>query len=101
MPEDRPLFVPVILGTKILDPVKLSAADLTVAFQAPNGNAKLPASVTIPAGASSASFPVSGLRAGVEEVTAVPGDATYETAFARVQVADASERVGDHEGETE
>jgi uncharacterized protein (TIGR03437 family) len=61
-----------------------------VALQAPNGNAKLPPSVTIPAGASSASFALSGLRAGVEEVTAVPGDAAYETAFARVQVADAS-----------
>ena len=66
------------------------AADLTVTFQAPNGNAELPASVTIPAGASSASFAVSGLRAGVEELTAVPGDPAYETAFARVQVADAS-----------
>ncbi len=66
------------------------AADMTVQFQAPNGNASLPASVRIPAGATSASFTVSGVRAGVEEVTAIPGDPAYETAFARVQVAGAS-----------
>jgi uncharacterized protein (TIGR03437 family) len=65
------------------------AADLTVALKAPNGNAGLPASVKIPAGAASASFTITGLRAGVEEVSAVPGDPGYETAFARVQVADA------------
>ncbi|HTS25644.1 MAG TPA: hypothetical protein VMH81_07200 [Bryobacteraceae bacterium] len=67
-----------------------SASDLTLAFQAPNGDAALPSSVKIPAGASSASFTVSGLRAGVEEVSAVPSDGSYETAYARVQVADAS-----------
>ncbi len=66
------------------------SAALTVSFQAPNGDAKLLASVTIPAGASSASFTVSGMRAGVEDVSAIPSDAGYETAFARVQVADAS-----------
>ncbi|HEY2015032.1 MAG TPA: hypothetical protein VGH38_16100, partial [Bryobacteraceae bacterium] len=65
-------------------------ADMTVQFQAPNGNATLPASVRIPAGALSASFTVSGVRAGVEEITAIPGDPAYETAFARVQVGGAS-----------
>ena len=55
-------------------------------FRRSNGNAKLPASVTIPAGATTASFTYSGVRAGVEEVTATPGDPAYETAFARVQV---------------
>jgi uncharacterized protein (TIGR03437 family) len=47
---------------------------MTVQFQAPNGNAQLPASVKIPAGASSVSLALSGLKAGVEEVLATPGD---------------------------
>ncbi|HLK69520.1 MAG TPA: hypothetical protein VKU19_39090 [Bryobacteraceae bacterium] len=64
-------------------------ADLIIALQAPNGNATLPASVKIAAGATSASFPISGARAGVEEVSAIPGDTGYETAYARIQVADA------------
>jgi len=43
--------------------------------------------VTIPAGARSVNFAVEGVRAGVEELTAVPGDGAYETARARVQVS--------------
>jgi uncharacterized protein (TIGR03437 family) len=66
------------------------SSDLTVRFQAPNGNAQLPTSVEIPAGAASASFTFTGLKAGVEEVLATPSDPSYETAYARVQVADAS-----------
>jgi uncharacterized protein (TIGR03437 family) len=66
------------------------AADLTVQLIASGENAGFPASVTVPAGSTSASFTYSGLRAGVEQVLAVPGDASYETAAARVQVADAS-----------
>ena len=65
------------------------ASDMTVQLMAPNGNATLPASVKIPAGATSASFTVAGVKAGVEEVTAAPGDPSYETAFSRVQVAGA------------
>lgn len=63
-------------------------ADLTVQFQTVNGNAKLPSSVKIAAGAISVSFSFSGLRAGVEEVTAIPDNSAYETAVARIQVAD-------------
>jgi len=66
------------------------AADLAVQLQAPNGFAALPASVRIPAGAKSATFGVTAVKPGVEEVSAVPADASYETAVARVQVADAS-----------
>jgi len=77
-------------GTATLTLQTPPSGDMTVQFQAPNGNAQLPASVKIPAGATSASFTVSGLKAGVEEVLATPGDPSYETAFARVQVADAS-----------
>jgi uncharacterized protein (TIGR03437 family) len=47
----------------------------------------VPAQVTIAAGATSASFTVSGKNAGVEELLATPADSSYETAFARVQVA--------------
>jgi len=43
-----------------------------ISLQTLNGNSKLPASVTIPASALAASFDYSGLRAGVEEITASP-----------------------------
>ena len=62
-------------------------ADLPVKLTAPLGFAQVPAQVTIAAGATSASFTVSGTKAGVEELVATPADSSYETAFARVQVA--------------
>ena len=66
------------------------AADLSVQIQAPEGRALFPAAVTIPAGASSAAFSFSGVSAGVQGLTAVPGDPGYETAVASVQVSDGS-----------
>ncbi len=48
---------------------------------------KCPRNVTIPAGATSVSFTFAGTKAGVEELLATPADTSYETAFARVQVA--------------
>jgi uncharacterized protein (TIGR03437 family) len=77
-------------GTATLTLQTPPSGDMTVQFQAPNGNAQLPASVEIPAGAASVKFTFTGLKAGVEEVLATPGDPSYETASARVQVADAS-----------
>jgi len=62
-------------------------APLAVALTAPAGFAQVPAQVTIAAGATSASFTISGKDAGVEEVLATPADSIYEVAFARVQVA--------------
>jgi uncharacterized protein (TIGR03437 family) len=62
-------------------------ADLAVTLTAPLGFAQVPPQVTIAAGATSASFTVSGKKAGVEELLATPADSSYETAFARVQVA--------------
>ena len=62
-------------------------SDLAVRLAAPAGFAQVPAQVTIAAGATSASFTVSGKQAGVEELLATPADSTYEVAFARVQVA--------------
>lgn len=62
-------------------------ADLAVKLNAPLLYAHWPGQVTIAAGATSASFTVSGIKAGVEELLATPADSSYETAFARVQVA--------------
>ena len=62
-------------------------AALAVMLTAPLGFAQVPAQVTVAAGATSASFSVSGIKAGVEELLAAPVDSGYETAFARVQVA--------------
>ena len=61
--------------------------DLAVRLSAPAGFVQVPAQVTIAAGATSASFTVSGIKAGVEELLATAADSSYETAFARVQVA--------------
>ncbi|MBZ5725924.1 MAG: hypothetical protein LAP87_13110 [Acidobacteriia bacterium] len=77
-------------GTGTVTLAAASSADMTVQFQASKGNSQFPAAVTIPAGATSASFTFTGARTGVEDVLAVPGDSSYETAAARVQVADAS-----------
>jgi uncharacterized protein (TIGR03437 family) len=76
-------------------PVTLSvdtppAAPLTVALAAPNGAASVPTSVTIAAGARSASFNVTGIRAGVEELSATPDDSRYDAAYARIQVSPAA-----------
>jgi len=65
------------------------SSDLTVQFQTAYGNAQLPALLKIPAGSPGVKFTFTGLKAGVEEVVATPSDPSYETAFARVQVADA------------
>ncbi|MEO8129488.1 MAG: hypothetical protein ABI822_20480, partial [Bryobacteraceae bacterium] len=50
----------------------------------------VPAAVTIPAGASEASFSMTGLREGVDELVAEPSDAQYESVRSRIQVAAAS-----------
>jgi uncharacterized protein (TIGR03437 family) len=64
--------------------------DLAVRLQAPAGNVQVPAAVTIRAGADAASFTITGIKSGVEELLAASADAAWETAYARVQVADAS-----------
>jgi uncharacterized protein (TIGR03437 family) len=68
------------------------AADLQVLLQAANGNASVPAAITIPAGATAVTFSVRGLRTGVEDLTAAP-PAPYETAAARIQVAGAADSI--------
>jgi uncharacterized protein (TIGR03437 family) len=65
------------------------AADLNIELRTQNGNADVPRSVVIPAGAKSVSFSVKGSRTGVEELLAAPPDGSgYAAAAARVQVAD-------------
>jgi hypothetical protein len=78
-------------GTATISVQTAPAVDMPVTLQTLNGNAILPPSVTIPAGALTASFDYSAVRAGVEEVTAVPGDPAFETAFARLQVGGAAQ----------
>lgn len=83
----------VIAGASATATVSVAAApsaSLTIALSAPNGNASVPTTIAIPAGMRSAPFAITGLKPGVEELTATPSDPAYETAFARVQVADAS-----------
>ena len=62
--------------------------DLTVRIATPNTNAQAPASVTIPAGATSARFTVTGARGPASKSSpphlSIP---SYETAVARLQVA--------------
>src|SRR5205807_1150764 len=67
------------------------SSPVTVQLQNSGGHLRLPASITIPAGASSATFSIAGLTPGVEEVSAIPGDPALETAVARVQVAGGSD----------
>ena len=62
------------------------AAPLTVLLKTTRGAASVPASVTIPAGATRATFTVRGVKGGVEELTAEPDDTRFETAYAFVQV---------------
>jgi uncharacterized protein (TIGR03437 family) len=64
-----------------------TAAPVTVLLRTASGAASMPASVTIPAGAQRADFTVTGVHAGVEELTAEPADSSYETAHARLQVS--------------
>lgn len=60
---------------------------VTVLLRTETGAATVPPSVTIPAGSLSANFTITGARAGVEELSAEPSDAQFETAYARIQVA--------------
>jgi uncharacterized protein (TIGR03437 family) len=65
-------------------------ADLVVSLTAASGVAAIPGSVRIPAGATSATFSVRPVRAGVEEIRAEPLDGAYDIASAKVQVSPAA-----------
>lgn len=63
-----------------------AAAPVSFVIEAPLGIVTAPANVTIPTGASRIEFNLTGQRVGVEELRAVPNNAAYHTAVARVQV---------------
>jgi hypothetical protein len=63
---------------------------LTVLLQSDSGAISLPPAAVIPAGAISTTFYMFGMRTGVDTLTAIPTDSTYETAFAKIQVADST-----------
>lgn len=67
------------------------AAPLTVNFASDTGAARLPSSVVILAGATTATFSYTAVAPGVAEIIAAPADPTYETTHARLQVAGAAE----------
>jgi len=83
----------VVLGQNGLASIAVAApvaADLTFTLNTPNHVLTAPATVTIPAGSTRVAFSTLGVAAGVEELSAVPLDARYETGVARVQVGAAS-----------
>jgi uncharacterized protein (TIGR03437 family) len=60
---------------------------LTILLNTQNGNTSVPRSVTISPGEMQTSFQLAGVREGVEELIAEPGDPRYETVASRIQVA--------------
>lgn len=67
------------LESPVSDPV-------TFLLHTPKGFASTPPAVVIPAGTATASFSITGVNGGVEELTAEPADPAFDTAFSRVQV---------------
>ncbi len=63
-----------------------AARSLEVTLAADTGVLTVPGTVTIPPGRTSISFPISGLRAGVSDLTALAAGSTYEVSRSRVQV---------------
>jgi len=83
----------VLLGSSSSAAVSISEpapANLEVLLTSASGAASLPSSVTIPAGAASASFSFTGAREGVDEIRAgIPGG-QYAPATAKIQVLGAA-----------
>ena len=66
-----------------------AASPLVVTFDAPSTGAYVaPSSVTIGAGATSASFQITGVTAGVDDLVARPDNPQFMTAWARIRVTD-------------
>ena len=79
----------VLLGAEAPAEVSIeeaAPADLEVVLTSAGGAAGLPASVRIPAGATSAQFTIRGLREGVDTITATVPGGEFEQAEARIQV---------------
>ena len=73
-------------GTASLTIQQPATSPLTIHLETGSGAIAVPASVVIPAGATSAQFPIQGLAMGVDDLTASAGDDRFEIAHARVQV---------------
>ncbi len=61
-------------------------APLTITLKTRTGAASVDPSVTIPAGATSVDFNLTGVQAGVDQIDAQPDDTRYATAVSRIQV---------------
>jgi hypothetical protein len=65
---------------------KPAPAPLAIALTTMTGAVSVDPSVTIPAGATSVTFNLTGVAAGVDEIAAQPADAHYDAAVSRIQV---------------
>jgi hypothetical protein len=65
---------------------KPAPAPLTINLTTQTGTASVDPSVTIPAGATSVNFNLTGVAAGVDEIDAQPADSHYDAAVSRIQV---------------
>jgi hypothetical protein len=65
---------------------KPAPAPMTINLKTQTGAASVDPSVTIPAGATSVNFNLTGVAAGVDEIDAQPADSHYDAAVSRIQV---------------
>ena len=83
----------VVAGNAVMASINVQrapAADLTIAVRTQHGVASAPSEVVLRAGQTRVTFEVRGLREGVEELSAVPANAAYASAWARVAVSQRS-----------
>jgi uncharacterized protein (TIGR03437 family) len=79
----------IIAGSTATASISLDSAPmapLTVLLRTNSGAASAPQSVTVAASSDRASFVLTGVRPGVDAVTAEPADSNYETGVANIQV---------------
>ncbi len=72
--------------TASLSVARAVAAPLTVRLRTQSGAIAVASALTVPAGASRATFEVRGIRSGVDDLIAEPADSLYDTAETRVHV---------------
>jgi|SRR5579871_59945 len=73
-------------GTASVTVQEPAAAPMTINLESASGAVSVPMSVVIPAGATTVTFPIEGLAAGVDDLAASTNAAGFETAYARIQV---------------
>lgn len=76
----------MIAATLSLD--RPAGAPVTVLLDSETGAVALPPAAVVPAGATTTTFFLMGLRPGVDTVTAAATDGSYEVAAAKIQVAE-------------